>query len=59
MSRRIGEEIKTMCIGVHISQHEYLKDMAWLNRVTMTEYVCRLIEKDKAEQTKKGIYPVR
>lgn len=59
MSNTNTENMKAMSLKVTKDNHEYLNDIAWWNRTTMSNYINELIKKDRAEQTKNGVYPVK
>lgn len=58
MNKTNNDNMKAMSLKVTKDNHEYLSDIAWWNRTTMSNYINDLIEKDRAEQIKNGVYPV-
>ena len=58
MNKNGTYNMKAMSLKVTKDNHEYLSDIAWWNRTTMSNYINDLIEKDRAEQIKNGVYPV-
>ena len=43
-------------INMAIHDIDYLREIAWINKMTQTEYVNHLLEKDKKQQKEAGIY---
>ena len=43
-------------INMSIHDIDYLREIAWLNKMTQTEYVNYLLEEDKKQKKEAGIY---